>query len=1031
MPAQASKLHQEKPFEDDIVAKLVSLGHLHTRDNSGYDKRAAIYTEDLIEFIKTTQPKEWEQLKALHNGTTEQIVIKRVTEALEKQGLIEVLQRGINIVGSGMRGSVNLKLIQFTPNHGLNPEIQKRLQANRFRVARQLQYSLHNRNSIDLVMFINGLPWATTELKTWFTQTVEDAMHQYRVDRQVGKGLKEEPLLKPMRGACVHLAVSTDKVRMTTELCGENTSFLPLDQGTLDGGAGNPINDGGYPCNHIWNDLMTKESILELLGDFITINEKMIADGNKKRRIKRLIFPRWHQRRAVKKILDHARENGAGQRYLVQHSAGSGKTNTIAWLALGLQQLHSPQGERRFDAVIVVSDRNKLDDQLQKTISSFTDEYGTVARIRGIGGSKKRDLAKALIERAPIIVTTQQSFPALLEMIEKIQNGEKIEISGLSETQIGTLADLGQRRYAIIADEAHGSQSGSSARKRDQVLSSDDSEVGDGMEILVNQMHVRHPNLSFVALTATPKPRTMEIFGTVTGSENGKTIREPFDTYSMRQAIEEGFILDVLKGYTHYETAWRLNIKGQKEKYVDEKKASRGIIQWVQLSKDSVEQRSRVILEHYQRNVSHLLGGQARAMVVTSSRLMAVRYHQELLRQIKSNKSNLQVMVAFTGEVEDPKGIKQTEYTLNPELQSKGQDVAEIFGEEGHHVLVVANKYTTGYDEPRLCAMYLDRQVSGVATVQTLSRLNRVYPGKHQTYVLDFANQPEQILKDFQRYYAGATLQGDTDISAIFDLAHELDAMGIYNRADIERFWETRLSAKRQEELVVALAPCLQRWQDHMNDAKERQDQERVEDLRRWRQNGISFTRQLDFIYSLHDLADENLEKRSLLLKALLQKLNETGNKEKLDMSMLELERFEMYAHPQELALGTEGANAMAPVLATGSSLEDMHEVLLQEVIEKLNAVFDNKLDNVGSYATNVMLRVMQNDKIRQQALANEADQFRHGTILSEARNAIVSSRKDDVTASKTLLSDNDRLRDFVDIISDIVWKAFQRQLQS
>ena len=803
-------VHKEISFEDEICTHLAVHGWLYEAGSaSHYDRARALFPSDLIAWIEATQPKAWETLAQNHGVAAETVLLDRVRKQLDDRGMLEVLRHGVDIVG--LRQS--LALAQFKPALSMNADILARYAANRLRVVRQVHYSKANENALDLVLFLNGLPVASVELKTDFTQSVQDAVDQYRYDRNPKpKGQNAEPLLSFPNGALVHFAVSNNEVFMTTRLEGSATIFLPFNQGDH-GAKGNPTNPNGHPTSYLWEEVWARNSWLEILGRYV------VPEKDAKKQIAKFIFPRYHQLDATRKLVAAVREEGAGGKYLIQHSAGSGKTNSIAWTAHFLADLHDAKDQKLFSTVIVVSDRNVIDGQLQDALGAFERTQGVVVTIKSESGSKSGQLTDALAAGKKIIVCTIQTFPFALDAVRE---------------QAATHA----KRFAVIADEAHSSQSGQTAAMLKQVLTADEiAALNDGGEvsaedILAAQMAARAADsgITFVAFTATPKTKTLELFGrrpdpNAPASETNKP--EAFHVYSMRQAIEEGFILDVLKNYTPYRLAFKLASGGKEwdETEVERDAAMKGIMSWVRLHPYNISQKVKIVVEHFRDNVASLLDGKAKAMVVLASRIEAVRWHLALTRYIREQGYRIGALVAFSGEVNDresgPDPFTETSKELNPAL--KGREIAKAFEGDDFQILLVANKFQTGFDQPLLCGMYVDRRLAGIQAVQTLSRLNRAHPGKDTTYVLDFMNSADEILKAFQTYYETAELQTVTDPNVILNLKAKLDAGGWYDDFEVDRVVNVEVKAKpTQGELFAAIAPVADRLLKRFKAANER-----------------------------------------------------------------------------------------------------------------------------------------------------------------------------------------------------------------
>src|SRR5690554_3598104 len=837
----------ELTFQNDMIRQMLANGwQLGTP--AGYNRELALYAEDVLGFVQETQVEQWQKFCKLYPNNPEAKFLERVASQLNKAdpnaankelrtfGTLGVLRNELRDRGT------RFSLCQFKPEHDLNPDTLARYSQNRLRIVPELVYSPWASDAhaletgskakkwrIDLVLFVNGLPVVTLELKSEFKQAVQNAITQYKTTRLAidPATKKPEPLLTFKRGALVHFAVSQYEVYMATRLEGNDTYFLPFNKGTADGGAGNdvPADINQYATDYLWNEVLLPDNLLNILARFVhlEIEEKEDWEGRKYKK-ETLIFPRYHQWDVVSQLVNAARSEGPGHKYLIQHSAGSGKSNSIAWSAHQLSALHTAAGHKLFDSIIVVTDRTVLDDQLQETISQFTSTEGVVGRInRSEGdGSKSEKLAAALEGSQPIIIVTIQTFPYVLRAIENS-------------------VSLKERNYVVIADEAHSSQTGSTARQLKEVLSIDSKGDDDELsseDILDAAVASRRasPNLSYLAFTATPKTKTLELFGrlpdpSLPASKTNKP--QAYHVYSMRQAIEEGFILDVLKNYTNYKVAYNLAMKiADKDEEVESKKAKVKLNQWVRLHDYNISQKVQVIVEHFKDNVMGLLGGQAKAMIVTSSRKEAVRYKQSfdkylVYKQSEKGYQNIAAMIAFSGEVEftekDPNAValigetdfgkKWTEANMNPGL--KGRDMRKAFDSDDYQVMIVANKFQTGFDQPKLCAMYVDKKLGGVECVQTLSRLNRTYPSKAETgtFVLDFFNEPQDILDAFQPYYQTAELADVSDPDLIFDLYEKLRAAGIFQWHEVEQFCNAFFVKSKSNAAIGNICkPAVERW---------------------------------------------------------------------------------------------------------------------------------------------------------------------------------------------------------------------------
>ena len=786
-------LHQEHHFEREICAHLDAHGWLYAEgDAAKFDRASGLFLPDLLAWVEATQPESWQRLSKTHGAALPQVLADRLRKNMNERGTLDVLRRGVEMLGL----KEPLELAQFKPALAINPAIQTRYAANRLRVVRQVCHSPNNpKEELDLVLFLNGIAVATAELKSNFTQNVQDAVDQYRFDRHPQpKGGMLEPLLSFPGGALVHFAVSQSEVMMATRLAGPATSFLPFNRGNA-GGAGNAPNAAGFATAYLWEEVWSRESWLDILHRYL------ICKRNDKKQPQAVIFPRYHQLAATRALVADVLEKGPGERYLLQHSAGSGKTNSIAWTAHFLADLHDAQHKKLFDSVLVVSDRTVLDAQLQEAIFDFERTTGVVASITNEHGSKSAQLGQALKDGKKIIVCTIQTFPFALQAVQE-------------------LAVTEGKRFAVIADEAHSSQTGDAAAKLKQLLSAQEwAELQDGGEVdtealLAAQMEARAgvKGLTYVAFTATPKAKTLELFG----RKGADGLPQPFHVYSMRQAIEEGFILDVLQNYTSYKLAFKLAHDGQEwdDKQVERSTAMKGLMQWVRLHPYNIASKVQIVVEHFRENVQPLLEGKAKAMVVVGSRKEAVRWQKAIRAYIARQNYPLGVLVAFSGEVHDsesfPDAVTETSDMLNPGL--RGRDIREVFKGTDYHLLLVANKFQTGFDQPLLCGMYVDKMLGGIQAVQTLSRLNRAHPGKDTTYVLDFVNDPAEVLKAFKTYYETAELEAVTDPHQVYDLRAKLDASGCYDDYEVDRVAKVDLDPNgTQKSLDAAIAPVADR----------------------------------------------------------------------------------------------------------------------------------------------------------------------------------------------------------------------------
>lgn len=1014
---------KERQFQKDILASMEQNGWL-IGSASQYDKLNALYTEDLVAFIKDAYPDRWERFCKLNAGDPEKLLVQAATKGMARDGALHVLRHGFKAIGG------TIKACAFRPDHGMNPDTERRYQANRLRVVEEVSYSPFARDGdynprIDLVLFVNGIPTATLELKSEFKQTVEHAKRQYKKDRPVKDPItrKPEPLLTFKRGALVHFAVSQEEVAMTTKLAGKDTFFLPFNLGTLDGGKGNPRaeHENSYATSYLWERLFNKDAWLKVIGRFmhLQVEEKEGFDGRIERK-ETMIFPRYHQWDVVNQLVDSTKQEGPGKRYLIQHSAGSGKSNSIAWAAHQLSSLYAEDGSKLFNSIIVVTDRTVLDSQLQKTIRQFEHADGVIRAItRDVGNkSKSEQLAEALQEQTRIIVVTIQTFPALYDAIDKypaLQTGH----------------------YAIIADEAHSSQTGSSASKLKALLGSDRPEGEDisAEDLLDAAVQARMPNerISYYAFTATPKGKTLELFGRPDDphspiSDDNKP--KPFHVYTMRQAIEEGFILDVLKNYTTYATAWKIAHPDGENEEVDSKKARMKLARWVRLHPYNINQRVEIIVEHFRENVRHLLSGQAKAMVVTSSRQEAVRYQLAMSKYIQDKGyQDVHALVAFSGEVPEDEYIAETftetSARLNPGLNGRAHDKA--LDTDDFNVMIVANKYQTGFDQPKLCAMYVDKKLQGVECVQTLSRLNRTFPGKDQTFILDFFNSEEDILESFKPYYTSAELDSVTDPHILFDIMSKLDEEHIYQWTEVKAFATAFFDPKANAtKLGYYCKPAKERFMSRYNhavetlrDAKAMKAQaaqycdkssltkaedsvkaagEMVDQLELFKKNLGSYVRVYEFLSQIVPYNDSDLEALCVYAKNLLPllRIERLDDSDDVDVSGLTLTHYRMTKKAEkQIKLGEGDTEYLASIKAVGSGKpHDPEKKKLQEIIDTLNDLFGAEVSDEDKlqFAEGIAKRIKRDEEVMAQIERHSEDEIMHGLYPQRVTDRVLDA---------------------------------------
>ena len=864
--------HTEREFETAIEAGLTGTGGYESRAPSGYDEALALFPGDVSGFLKDSQPAKWKALEALLGPKTASTVLDSLSKELDLKGTLHILRHGFKCYGKTFR------MAWFRPNTAMNPEAAENYARNRLTITRQVAFTSvmkrtdgkNRRCVIDVTLAVNGIPVVTAELKNKLTgQSAADAVRQYKVERD-GRDL----LFAFKKRALVHFAVDPDEVWMTTRLNGEDTHFLPFNRGD-NHGAGNPPVEGNWKTHYLWDEVLQADSLLEILQRFmhLEVKETQVRTDKGVRTVRKetMIFPRYHQLDSVRKLVAHARANGSGRNYLIQHSAGSGKSNSIAWLAHRLASLHDKRDEKVFHSVVVVTDRRVLDQQLQSTIYQFEHKTGVVEKI----DEDTQQLAKALSQGTPIVITTIQKFPFISQAL-----------STLEKKGVGVTIDTAGKRFAVIVDEAHSSQSGETATTlrgmlnkegieaaiAAQLSDEEDDDLSDEAQAAILRdalQRARQPNLSFFAFTATPKFKTKALF-----DEPGLSGASPFHEYSMRQAIEEGFILNVLQNYTTYKRFFGLIKQVENDPDVPRRKAAKVLTRYLELHPVNIEQVVSVIVEHFRLYVMSELGGRAKAMVVTRSRLAAVRYKRAFDGYIEDRGyTGIRSLVAFSGTVEDPDdpGSSYTEVAMNDGVAER--ELPATFERNDYRVLLVAEKYQTGFDQPLLQTMYVVKRLAGVQAVQTLSRLNRTAPGKSRTFVLDFANDEDEIRKAFKPYYESTPVGENADPHRLSELQHRLLEWAIFTPADVTAFAEVWYRAKRDHSasdhraMNSVLDAVVQRFQD-------REEKEREE----FRGQLKAYRNLYAFLSQIIPYQDSDLERLYAFARNLLAKLPPPGD---------------------------------------------------------------------------------------------------------------------------------------------------------
>lgn len=918
----------EKRFEEDIETFFLSPAGGYTKGTDTYDSKLGLYVSTLIDFVQRTQPKEWARFENANQVDPVRKFCLAFSSACDVEGILSVLRHGFKHRG------IRFRVCYFKPESALNQTAATLWAHNKIECYRQWYYSTDSKKSVDMVLVLNGIPVFAFELKNQYTgQTVDNAKQQWMYDRD-----PREICFQFNRRILAFFCVDHTEVWMTTKLAGKNTYFLPFNQGSNgagnDGGKGNPANPDGYPTAYLWENIFQKDSMMDIIQKFLNLQEG-----------KTLVFPRYHQLDVVRKLLADVKKNGLGRNYLIQHSAGSGKSNSIAWTAYRLASLFNANNKPVFSSVIVVTDRTVLDAQLQETISGFDHTLGAVETIGEDKNSK--DLRNAINNGVRIIVTTLQKFPVIYQEVD--------EVAG--------------RNFAVIVDEAHSSQTGNSALKLKAALANTEDALWEYAEIegkneeeldpddkLMKEMlvHGKHKNLSFFAFTATPKDKTLELFGTE--YEDGSF--HPFHIHSMRQAIEEGFILNVIQNYMTYDTCFKIAKTTEDNPDVPASRAAKVIRRYQELHPYNISQKSQIIVETFRETTRHKIGGRAKMMVVTSSRLAAVRYFHEVKRYIEEQKYNdVQILIAFSGAVQDG----DTEYT-EPKLnvRADGSHIAETQTKAEFHdnfnVLIVAEKYQTGFDEPLLHTMIVDKKLKGVKAVQTLSRLNRTCAGKNDTFILDFVNKKEDILEAFQPFYQETTLSQEVNADLIYQTQKELRGFAIYSDTDVKAFAKEYFNTGKQD------ARAMGRMTSILKPVGDRYNKKSTEERYQFRRQVRNLIKWYGYISQILRMFDKDLHKEYVFCSYLLNLLPPEA------VSMIDLEgklKLEYYKL-QKTFEGSielqETKGVYEPAKHKGAMGGDSKEPL-DEIIEKINEKFKGAFTDGDRVLLNALHTKLMADK--------------------------------------------------------------------
>ena len=1003
----------EKRFEQDIETYFLNHGFRKVLPST-YDKEKMIFSDVLEEFVSSNQPKAWARYTKLYGASAVDKLTRRVNTAISESNVLDVLKKGIKDMG------IEIKLCYFKPSSNLNQDLVKLYEGNICGITRQFPYSKNNNNTIDTVLSINGIPLFAFELKDQLKgQDVNNAMRQWKEDRD-----PKEPIFKFGQRFLCYFAIDLYDAFMTTELKGEYTRFLPFNQGSNGagnpGGKGNPKNDEGYPTSYIWERVFSVDSVIDLIAKFITITEEKEEKNGKSYITKKIIFPRYHQYDVVKKILADVKEKGAGVNYLIEHSAGSGKSNSIAWIAYRLASAFDKDDKYIFDSVIIVTNRIVLDSQLQDTINSFDHKAGLVECITQKKGS--RGLVDAINDKKKIIICTIQKFLYAYKDFDELKG----------------------RNFAVIIDEAHQGQSGESARtlrsslidveKEKKAFAEENDMNPDAIEETEELLNIlgqgHHENQSFFAFTATPINKTLELFGTSIGDEKKK----PFHTYSMRQAIEEGFILDVLSTYVTIKEAFKLITNTEDNPELLEEKAKRALFKYYKQHEFTISQKVDMIMDNFLNNGRKKINGHGKAMIVTDSRQSAVLYYQavkEYLSKHPDETKGCGVLVAFSGKVKfDGDDTEYIEAEMNeyPDGKKINSDAKfrKAFKSDDFNIMVVADKYQTGYDEPLLHSMFVDKKLKGVNAVQTLSRLNRTCPFKNDTFVLDFANTSESIKESFQPFYEETTLVGSSDVNRVYDLRSKLNEFALFNDEDIDKFYaimKVNSDKKKQDDsaigkLVSVMKPAVDNYAD-------------LDDDKRLlaRDTMMKFIRSYGFVTQLVRINDEDLFKDYLYISHLIRLLPKTQYPVFDLTGKVSLE----YAKLKEtfkgaIELEKEGGEVVPGKGAKPAKKSNKTDTL-ERIVEKVNEKYQDDFSAADKVALDSVFQMLMGDpvvkkKLTEYAKTNDAQMFIKSIFPKEFERVLVECYTKNDDAFQRLLGNDQFQKAVMDIMAKELYKT-------
>jgi len=958
MSKKLSELRFEEWIEQSLLKNGYNRSFVHSNEFSDlYDVQLCLLEKDLLNFIKTTQGEEYDKLFNQFGNDTDNHILKTVDKTISTRGIIQTLRNGIQTRGCYFH------LVYFKPKSSMNPEHQKLYSQNCFTVVRQLHYSLQNKNSIDMVIFLNGIPIITMELKNQLTgQDITNSQRQY-IDNRSPK----ETLLRFKR-CLVHFCVDNDKVSMTTRLDGDKTRFFPYNKGIT-----NPPVEGDYSSEYLWNDILARDSLLEIIEHFVLISKEKnkVWDSYKGMVVEKesevMIFPRYHQLELLRKLKTTIKREGVGNNYLVQHTTGSGKSYSIGWLSHLLVSLYQSETDtqRVFDTIIIVTDRKVLDKQIQQTVSKLEQTIGVVNPV----DVDSKQLMEYLQKGKDIIITTVQKFPVISETISKLKS----------------------KTFGVIIDEVHSSQSGETSKHLKKSLSksihlgddeTDDEEVFDLEDRIREEILSRgkQPHISFFGFSGTPKNKTLELFGRQ--SDDGKFY--PFHSYSMKQSIHEGFTLDVLKNYTTYKRYFKVVKTSEEDKELPEGKVKRELVRFVDSHPKTISEKVSIILDHFVNNTSKTVSGKGRGMVVVRSRKHCVLFHEEMKQQMKDRGLNYSCLVAFSGTIHH-NGIENTEISLNKSNGMKGKDIPSGFKDPQFRILIVSNKFVTGFDEPLLQSMYVDKKLGGVQCVQTLSRLNRSAKGKTETFVLDFANDVDEVIESFKPYYTTTVLSRETEPDKLYDLIYQIEEFGLYTKEQLDNFTVEFFSDRGTDERIhYILSQVVENFNNKLNDEEKDDFKSKIQ----------SFIRLYSYVSQIATFSEVHWEKSYIFLQLLNRKLPKITEEERVSIvDSVDLDSFRISMMGKvdiELEQGGDGIVDPPMVGDTVGKMDEPRE-LLSEIIEKINTLFGSELGEEDKVSIDRIKEKLQSDiETKKVMLGNNTEDVKRDFFKSRVKDNVI-----------------------------------------